>query len=315
MGNAYIFSKGVRKQGLERLPVSVLKSPGTWIDLTAPSAAELEKIRKVFGIHPLIIEDMSKSLTRPKLESFPNYDFIVLYGVSSEKKIKVRELDFIVGKNFVISSHLEGVASFEELKKTPEIVSGLMKKGTDFLLHRLIDMEIDNYAPAISSIDGELEELEKKAVKNPKPELLTRLFDLKRQLLGVRKVSNPERDVLSQLAKRDYRFISQEAEAYFRDVYDHIIRLNDQIENYREIISSILEVHLSVTSNRLNEIMKVLTIITTVLMPVTAVAGIYGMNFRNMPELGWHYGYYMALGLMLLISLAMVFYLKKRNWI
>jgi magnesium transporter len=307
------------KKRLETTSIAGLrgKNPGKarlWIDLTEPTKEELESLTSMFDIHPLVLEDMSKVGTRPKVESFPEYDFIVIYGLYIGEKIRVVELDFIIGRNFIISSHGKKIESYEGFKRDASRVEALLRKGPDFMLHQLIDLEIDNYMPIISSLDTELEELEKKAIHSPTPQMLTKLFDIKRQLLNVRKVSSPERDVLSQLAKRDYEYISEHAEAYFRDVYDHIIRINDQIENYREVISSILEVHLSVTSNKLNEIMKVLTVIATLMMPITAIAGIYGMNFKYMPELGWKYGYFAILAVMLVITIWLVIYMKRKKW-
>lgn len=316
MNDIYLIKgKNLEKTQFDSLKEHDIKNSRIWIDISGQDPKDLESVKSLFGIHPLVIEDMSKKLTRPKIESFPKYNFIVIYGLIVEGKVRPIELDFLIGENFVISSHASPVKSYEDLKANPEQIKNLLDKGIDFMLHTLIDREIDNYTPVISSFDSELENLENLAIENPTPELLKKLFEIKRQLLRIRKVAYPEREVISLLAKRDHDFISDKAVAYFRDIYDHVIRVNDQIDNYREIISSILEVHLSVTSNRLNEIMKVLTIITTILMPITAIAGIYGMNFRYMPELEYRYGYFIAVGIMFLISITVLIFIKKKKWI
>ncbi len=315
MNKIYILKKRLELTSLDKLTKFDVKKYRVWIDITEPTKEELSFVKNLFDTHPLILEDMSKHLTRPKVDYFPHHSFIVLYGLVKEDKIKRVELDFLIGKNYILSNHMRKIESFELLKKDLQRIEDLLKKGPDLMLHHLVDMEIDNYMPILSSIDIDIEQLEKQAVINPTPQMLTKLFEVKRQLISIRKVASPERDVIMALTKRDHIFITLKAHIYFRDVYDHIIRINDQIENYREIISSILEVHLSVTSNKLNEIMKVLTIITTILMPITAIAGIYGMNFHNMPELSWKYGYFFAVGIMLSISAGLLIFIKKRKWI
>ena len=314
MNVVYILKKRLEYSSLSELNKSILKKYRVWVDINEPSKEELERLSELFDIHPLVLEDFSNTRTRPKSESFSNYEFIVMYGLYTDNKIKTIEIDYVIGKEFLISSHWHRVESYEELKKDSAKIESLLRSGVDTVLHHLIDLEIDNYMPIISSIDTEIEELEKKAVHSPTPQMLAKLFDIKRQLLQVRKVAGPQRDVLFHMTKAEHRFISHKAMAYFRDIYDHIIRINDQIETYREVISSILEVHLSVTSNRLNEIMKVLTIITTILMPITAIAGIYGMNFQYMPELEWHYGYFVVLALMLSMTIGLLVYSRKKGW-
>ena len=257
---------------------------------------------------------VSGMLGRPKIEPFKNYDFIVLYSLYREDKIKFVEMDFLVGRNFVISNHWRKIPSFEHLQNDTLRLETLMGKGMDFLLHHLIDVEVDNYTTIISSYDNEIEQIESRTMYRPSPYSLKRLFQIKRQLLRVKKVAGPEREILSQLTKGSYDYISDDSIAYFRDIYDHVVRVYDQIDNYREVISSILEVHLSVTSNKLNETMKVLTVIATIMMPITAIGAIYGMNFRNMPELEWKYGYFLILAVMLAVTVAMIWYMKKKGW-
>ncbi len=302
-------------------PLIAKKDTVIWIDLHNPTKKEHEQIKALFDIHPLVIEDCSKTHTRPKIELFKTYNFIVTNGVhykkdehNKDKALSLIEFDFIIGKNFLISNHFGPSENIDELKKNTERLNLVMPKGADFVLHAILDIEVDNYFPLLDSIEEELEQVEDIVIKDPSPHLLKKLFKIKRELLMIRKTVAPQREVVGILAKRDYPFISPEAEAYFRDIYDHLIRINDMSDNFRDVTSSILEIHLSVVSNRLNEVMKVLTVIATIMLPLTVVTGIYGMNFDFMPELRWRYGYIWSLTIMAIIAIGMLIYFRRRGW-
>jgi len=287
-----------------------------WLDLHNPTKKEHEQIKELFGIHPLVIEDCSKTHTRPKIELFKTYNFIVTNGISyKEKEPKLIEFDFLIGKNFLISNHFGHSENIDGLKNNAEKLNIIMPKGADFVLHAILDLEIDNYFPLLDDVEDELEQVEDIVLKDPSPQLLKKLFKIKRELLMIRKTVAPQREVIGILAKRDYPFISPEAEAYFRDVYDHLIRINDMSDNFRDVVSSTLEIHLSVISNKLNEVMKILTVIATIMLPLTVVTGVYGMNFRFMPEIEWRYGYLWALSIMAIIAIGMLIYFRRRKWI
>ena len=287
-----------------------------WLDLHNPTKKEHEQIKELFGIHPLVIEDCSKTHTRPKIELFKTYNFIVTNGISyKEKEPKLIEFDFLIGKSFLISNHFGHSENIDGLKNNTEKLNIIMPKGADFVLHAILDLEVDNYFPLLDDVEDELEQVEDIVLKDPSPQLLKKLFKIKRELLMIRKTVAPQREVIGILAKRDYPFISPEAEAYFRDVYDHLIRINDMSDNFRDVVSSTLEIHLSVISNKLNEVMKILTVIATIMLPLTVVTGVYGMNFRFMPEIEWRYGYLWALSIMAIIAIGMLIYFRRRKWI
>ncbi len=287
-----------------------------WIDITSPKKADFDKINKHIHIHKLTIEDCLKRDASIKLEHFENYNFVVIKGIKyKNSKIKLREIDIIQSKNIVITSHKEPNELFEKLIKDKGILTDTMKKGSDFLLHHLVDLEVDNYFPVLSNIDKKVLKIEDQLFKKSDPNLLNNLFILKRELLNIRRTTMALKDVISLLTKRNIPFISLRVEAYFRDVFDHLISINNLIEDYRGILSNALEVHFSLTSNKMNEVMQVLTIIATIMMPLTLITGIYGMNFRYMPELTWKYAYPLTLLFMLLLGVCMLIYFKKKKWI
>lgn len=287
-----------------------------WLDLMSLPHKQLFEVLSIFNIHKLVMEDCTAKDTRTKVEQFDTYNFVVIHGIHRENHtIKTNEIDLIQGKNWLISVHYRPNPNFEWLKKNHEKLSNVIRRGSDFMLHALVDMEIDNCFLILESVEEELDQLEDNVVSDPRPKLLSKLFDLKHQLFLVRKEVAPQREVMVALARRHVPLISPEAEAYFRDVYDHLIRITDMLDNFREVAASILEIHISVTSNKMNEIMKVLTVIATIMMPLTVIGSIYGMNFDVMPELRWKYGYFAVLGLMVVISASMLVYFRKRGWV
>ncbi len=290
-----------------------LKGKRFWLDLVDPPEEVLKLLQKAFKLHPLVIENIQSARTRPKVESFEQYEFIVGYGFERLHELRLQEVDFILGKNFLISSHKKPIASFEDLKKDNHALNEQLKRGPDFFLYVLFDQLIDGMFPVLDSIDEELENHSKNALTQHTAEPISNLLKLRRELFHAKRIAGPQRDLIIHLAK-GYRFIGEESGLHFRDCYDHMIRANDIIENLREIIASTVEIHLSVVSNRMNEVMKVLTIIATLMLPLSVIAGVYGMNFKNMPELYWRYGYFMVLGAMALVAGSMLLFFKKKKW-
>ena len=190
MIHIFVFDKKLRKVSYEKFKLSSYKNAKLWIELSVPTHSELEWVKKTFNAHPLVIEDMSKKATRPKIEVFKDHDFIVLYGIYFDEKIKSVEIDFLLGKNYVLSNHNKKIENFDELIVDLPRVEHLLSKGPDFMLHHLIDMEIDNYMPILSDMDMQIEHLENSVVENPTTHLLRKLFEIKRQLIKIRKVGN-----------------------------------------------------------------------------------------------------------------------------
>jgi magnesium transporter len=223
-------------------------------------------------------------------------------------------MNFVLGKNFLLTIHKERIQSFDSLKSDRSRLQSLLSRGPDFLLHRLMDAEVDFYFPVLDEIEDQIDGLEEEVYKNVDHKVLGRLFRLKRQLLLIRKSVGPQKEVVLMLTQKSFPFISDPASAYFRDIYDHTIRINESIDDYREILSNTLEVHLSMVSNRMNEVMKALTIVATIMLPLTVLTGIYGMNL-NIPESHFDIMYYIVLSLMAVIAVGMIFYFKRKRWI
>jgi len=302
--------------GKKASKTSILKTnKRIWADVTDPSKADLETLSRSFPLHHLTLEDCSKTGNRVKLEQFPEYLFIITYGIESGKKGPLGfQMNFVLGKNFLLTVHKEKIPSFDSLKSDPKRLHAILSKDPDLLMHHLMDVETDFYFPVLDEIEDQIDELEEEVYRNIDHKVLGRLFRLKRELLGIRKRTAPQREVVLMLSQKSFPFISDSASAYYRDIYDHIIRINESIDDYREILSNTLEVHLSMISNRMNEVMKALTIVATIMMPLTVLTGIYGMNL-NIPESHFDYMYYLVLFLMGVISFIMLIYFRRKRWV
>ena len=312
MMEIFYLDKVVKKASLADLPN--LKKKKIWIDITGITKEESRVIKSFFGLHPLTAEDLVTPNARIKVEEFDNYLFCVFYGIR-KSNIELIEIDFIIGKNFVISSHNKSFDSIAELKKDDEKVGKLLSKGADFVFYRILDMEIDNFMPSLESIDDEIEDIEEEVTKKPSPEMLSRILGLKRKMVMLKKVAFPQREKVSFLTKNDYRFISDAAKPYFRDIYDHAIRVHDTIENYREAIGNTFDVYMSSLSNSMNEVMKMLSIIATIALPLTVISGIYGTNFSILPGQNFAYGFWVMILAMAALCVVMLFYFRKKSWI
>jgi magnesium transporter len=282
-----------------------------WVDVSDPSRQDLEKLSQAFPLHHLTLEDMSKTGNRVKVEHFDEYLFLILYGVERESPF---QMNFALGKNFLITTHKGKIGSFVDLKKDKVNLGRLFHKGLDLLMHRLIDAEIDDYFPLLEKIEDQIDGLEEEVYRSFDHKVLGRLFRLKRQLLTIRRKTSQQKEVMILLSNKSSVFISDPAAAYYRDIYDHIIRINESVDDYREILSNTLEVHLSMVSNRMNEVMKALTIVATIMLPLTVLTGIYGMNL-NIPESHFDYMYYIVLFLMVTITITMIIYFRSRRWV
>lgn len=309
MIEAFVLEKGIK-------PTKNLKTKKRiWVDVTDPTKPDLGNLAKNFPIHHLTLEDCSKTGNRVKLEQFEEYVFIITYGLESGKKGPMAfQMNFILGKNFLVTVHKEKIPSFNSLKSDPQKMHLLLSRGPDLLMHNLMDMETDFYFPVLDEIEDQIDSLEEEVYRNVDKKVLGRLFRLKRELLGIKKRIAPQKEVVLLLSQKNFPFVSDSASAYYRDIYDHIIRINESIDDYREILSNTLEVHLSMVSNRMNEVMKALTIVATVMLPLTVLTGIYGMNL-NIPESHIDFMYYVVLSLMIIIAVIMIIYFRRKRWI
>jgi magnesium transporter len=279
----------------------------------------VEKIGTHFGIHPLIMEDILHTGQRPKGEDLGDYLFIVLkmiYHDEEKDEVIGEQLSLILGPNYVISFQEREGDVFNPIRERIRNAKGRIRKaGADYLAYVLVDAIVDHYFAILEELGGTIESLEEELVTNPRPETLQTIHTLKRELIFLRKSVWPLREVISGLEREESPLITEPTGIYLRDVYDHTIQVIDTIETYRDMVSGMLDIYLSSLSNRMNEVMKVLTMIATIFIPLTFIAGIYGMNFKFMPELEWHWGYPMALVVMLLIVGSMFIYFRRKKWL
>ena len=295
----------------------------TWIDVVGVHLPEvIEKIGDCFGIHPLVLEDIVHTEQRPKMEDFDDYVFIVLKMLASveiddgEEEIRSEQVSLIVGRGFVISFQETAGDVFDLVRDRIRKSKGrIRKRGADYLAYALIDAVVDNYFLILEDVGEDLEVLEDELVKSPTSDTSQQIHDMKRDMIFLRKSVWPLREVISRLARGESEIFEESTAIYLRDVYDHTVQVIEAIETFRDILSGMLDIYLSSISNRMNEVMKVLTIIATIFIPLTLVAGIYGMNFDYMPELRWHWGYPAVLLFMLVAGLVMLFYFRRRGWL
>ncbi|HEX7401161.1 MAG TPA: magnesium/cobalt transporter CorA [candidate division Zixibacteria bacterium] len=296
------------------------KPTTTWINMDGLHQVDItEKLGKHFDIHPLVLEDILNTEQRPKIEDFDDYLFIVLkmlYLDGKEDEIKVEQISMILGPNFVISFQEREGDVFDPLRgRIKEGKSRIRKMGSDYLAYALADAIVDNYFTVLEKLGEKIENVEDELIGNPTPETLQTLHDLKREMIFLRKSVWPLREVISRCEREETPLIKDTTRIYLRDVYDHTIQVIDSVETFRDMLSGMLDIYLSSISNRMNQVMKVLTIIATIFIPLTFLAGVYGMNFENMPELKWRVGYFMVLGIMVIIAVFMLFNFRKRKWL
>ncbi|MFH1439512.1 MAG: magnesium/cobalt transporter CorA [Candidatus Woesearchaeota archaeon] len=313
MIEVFYYDKSLKTGSLK--DISNLRNIKVWVDITNITKEDAAAIKDMFELHSLTVEDMINSNTRIKVEEFPNYLFMVIYGIEKKgKNIGLVEIDLTIGDNFIISNHKANISSIELLKKNKDKIENLFKKGNDFILHKIIDDEIDNYFPILETIDNEIENIEEKVSAKPDQKILKDILSLKRQIITIKKAALPQREKISFLAKNDYRYISKKSVPYFRDIYDHAIRVADAIDNYREAAGNTFDVYMSSVSNSMNEVMKVLSIFATIALPLSVISGIYGTNFTTLPGANFAYGFWGMIIGMLIVCIGMLYFFRKRRW-
>jgi magnesium transporter len=290
-----------------------------WVDVEGATKEEEQMLIEVFGLHPLLVEDMLGE-TQPKLEEHDDHYYLIVHGLDldhhSPTDLRTVEIDVILAEGFVLTHHDRAVASVEFVIKRVRRDPRLMHQSPAFLAHAIIDHEVDRYLPLMGAYDYEIGDLELEIMKETRPKgVLERIFDLKHSLQRIRRVAIHQTDVLLRLSNGTMGRIPEEALPFYRDVYDHFVRVNDLTDSYRDLVSSSLDAFLSVQSNRMNEVMKVLTLISTIMLPLTFIAGLYGMNFDHMPELHWDYGYAFSWALMLVTAIGFVIFFRRRGWL
>ncbi len=304
----------------ECFPFKVLPTV-TWINIDGLHDIKvMEKIGKHFDLHPLVLEDILNTEQRPKIEDFDDYIFVVLkmlYFDEDDDQIRPEQISIIVGSNFVLSFQERVGDIFNPLRERIRNAKGRVRKmGADYLAYTLMDAIVDNYFIVLEKLGEKIEGMEEELITNPTPETLQTIHNLKREMIFLRKSVWPLREVVSQLERGESKLIKESTGIYLRDVYDHTIQVIDTIETFRDMVSGMLDIYLSSVSNRMNQVMKVLTIIATIFIPLTFVAGIYGMNFEYMPELKWHWFYPWAFWVVMIgVAGVMVTYFRRKKWL
>jgi len=292
----------------------------TWINIDGLHQIDIvEKVGRHFNIHPLVLEDIVNTGQRPKTEEFEDLIFVVLKMLNyneNVEKISSEQFSLVLGSNFLISfQEIQGDVFKTVRERIRKPKTRIRKAGCDYLAYALIDAIVDHYFLILEKLGENIEILETDLLENPGSETLQTLHELKREMIYLRKQIWPIREMINSLVKGEPSLVSESTRLFFRDVYDHTIQVIDTIESYRDILAGMLDIYLSTVSNKMNEVMKVLTIIATIFIPITFVAGIYGMNFKFMPELEWRWGYAMVWAIIVVVVGFMVGFFKKKEWI
>ncbi len=317
---AYILEDGAVRETDKHSDVRAAfsKKRSLWVDL-ADHSDDNDALLEAFGVHPLTIEDVWVDRSSPKVDDYGDYLYVSAHSMKrKDGELVPCELDLIIGPFWTIThdpSDIVTPAVEEEMQRSPRLLS----RGAPWLAHALLDRLVDGYLPLIDAFDDDIGALEDDVLaKAGTPEgtpLLERILGLKRSLQGLRRVAVHQRELLLRLARGEFQVFPAEILPYLRDVHDHFVRVGDLADSYRDLVTSALDAYLSVQSNRMNEVMKTLTLISTVMLPLTFIAGVYGMNFEHMPELKWELGYPFALGLMFVIAVGAFVWFRYKRWV
>jgi len=298
----------------------VKKPTVTWINIDGlHDIGLIEKLGKCYDIHPLVLEDIVNTDQRPKMEVYDKYIFFVLKMLFVDDKthmIHTEQVSIILGRNFVISFQEAIGDVFDQIRDRIRKNKGRIRKmGSDYLAYSLIDAIVDNYFTILEKMGEKIEDIEKEVVSNPDPKILQQIYNLKREMVYLRKSVWPLREVINGLFREESKLIKGNTNIYLRDLYDHTIQVIDTIETFRDMISGMLDIYMSSVSNKMNEVMKVLTIFAAIFIPLTFIAGIYGMNFQNMPELSIPWAYPLVWVVIIIVAVTLLVFFKNKKWL
>ncbi|MBS3788680.1 magnesium/cobalt transporter CorA [Candidatus Bipolaricaulota bacterium] len=291
-----------------------------WIDVEGDDfESEVKRVGDRLDLHPLTIEDVLTTESRPIVDTFQDYLYILARTPAQDWEIgemQTFQLSMVLGSNFLLTFHRKNLPATQNLKdkitRNPERYFG---RGVDFLCYYLLDGIADDYYPVLDRLEEEIGQVEDEVLTDPNEELLMKISNLRSDLIEIQRTAGPQRETAAKLARSDTQFITDDRKVYFRDIQDNLVRIFDLLTNYRDLIGMTRDMYMTSISNRMNEIMKTLTIVATIFIPLTFIAGVYGMNFEIMPELSWDWGYYGALGIMGATALGMVYYFRKKDWL
>jgi magnesium transporter len=310
----------------EQLP-ELLKdgSSVVWVDILADSPEKIEEAKAVlldtFKFHPLTVEDCIEERNQPKVEPFPDHLYFIVHGIrageTKPENFVTKELDGYLGNNYVVTFRLEPFRSIDAVKQQVSISPYACQRGAAYLLHQILDMIVDQYMPVVDEFDDSINALEDRVfdVRSENYSVLEDIMDHRRSVARLRRISARQREVLYRLSHGEFVQIPPEVLPFYRDVHDHLLRVTDVAESYRDLISGLSDIHLSIVGNRTNDVMKTLAVVSAIILPLSLIAGIYGMNFEYMPELGRPWGYFATLGVMAALTIALLVYFRRRGWI
>jgi magnesium transporter len=300
------------------------KTNVVWVDLLGETpeqvAQAVEVLKHSFKFHHLTIEDAVETRNQPKIEAFPDYFYFIVHGVkpdeTSSSNFVTKELDGYLGENFVVTFHRERFRSIKVVKKQLQGSTFICQRGAAYLLHQILDQLVDLYMPIVDDFDDSINELEERVLRMRGGNvILEELMDLRRSVARLRRISARQLDVLYRMSHGEFTQIPRNVLPFFRDVHDHLQRISDLAENYRDLVSGLFDIHFSVVATKTNEVMKTLAVVSAIILPLSLIAGIYGMNFENMPELRTQNGYFLVLGIMAGVTLILLWYFWRRGWI
>ena len=316
----YVESDGNLKTDIQRNEIELASKSDQgllWVDIEGDDADDISLMSDVFRFHKLAIDDcLGERINPPKVDEFDNHIFVILHGVNHAIEsdiVETTQLELFIGSNFVVSHHTFPILSAQEVRRRVEESGRPMKKSADFLAHEIADALIDNVLPTIDSMTDIADDIDEEAIHNPQKRTLEAILNLKRSTMGIHRVMAPQREIFNRLSRREFHVISQEAQIYFRDIYDHLVRIEDLNQGIRDRTDSALSTYMSSVANKQNETMKILSIVAAIFLPLTLLAGIYGMNFDYMPELSFHWGYFAVLGLMGVVIIGVFWWLWIKN--
>ena len=325
----FLYRKGSDKveEGFTKEDLPALLADETnvlWVDLQGETP-EQEKEAKdvllnVFHFHYLTVEDCLETRNQPKIEAFPDYFYFIVHGVKPETNsanFVTKELDGYLGKNFVVTFHVERFKSIKKVKNQIRSTTFACQRGAAYLLHQILDQLVDLYMPVVDDFDHTINELEDRAfrMKKGNTAILEEIMDLRRSVARLKRISSRQLDVLYRLSNGEFPQIPKNLLPFYRDVHDHLLRISDLSESYRDLVSGLFDIHFSVTANKTNEVMKLLAVFSAIMLPLSLIAGIYGMNFENMPELKTANGYYLTLTFMFAVGVGLLVYFWYKGWI
>ncbi|MGB2696126.1 MAG: magnesium/cobalt transporter CorA [Dehalococcoidia bacterium] len=290
-----------------------------WVDIQTTQREDAAVLTDLFGFHHLAVDDcFNRHVDPAKIDDYDSYIFLISQAISPEstsRGLLTTELDLFLGPNYVVSFHQEALPFIDELRRRSEENGPQFARGADFLAHALLDAQVDDFQPAVERLDDTLLRLEELVLARPEPHLLQEILALKRDVQRLRRMIIPQRDIVNRIARGEFpNVVRPESQIYFRDIYDHTVRVEQRVESVRDLADGALNTYLGAVNNRMNEVMKTLSIVAGVFLPLTLIASIYGMNFDNMPELGWQWGYFGILGAMAVIALCLVVFFRLRRW-